>query len=71
VEIGESWFKASPGKKVSETLSQRTHQAWWHILTVPATQEEAGEGRSQSEATLGKSTRACLKNKLKQKGVRV
>jgi hypothetical protein len=26
---GESWFKVKPGKKVSETLFQRTSKVWW------------------------------------------
>jgi hypothetical protein len=35
-EIVGSQFKASQGKKVSETLSQRKSQAWWSIPRIPA-----------------------------------
>jgi hypothetical protein len=41
-------------------------QVQWYMPVIPATQE-TGVGGSQSEASLGKSIRLFLKNKLKAK----
>jgi hypothetical protein len=43
VEMGGLWFKASLDK-VSETLSQKTSQAWWYTSVIPAIWEVKLEG---------------------------
>jgi hypothetical protein len=61
------WFEASPGRKVSETLSQEQVSEVVHVYDPWDLGEE---GRSGSEASLDKSRRPYLKktkNKQKKK----
>jgi hypothetical protein len=51
----------------TETLNPKTSQTWWCMLVIPATQE-AEVGELWSKDGPGESVRACLENKLKQKG---
>jgi hypothetical protein len=39
VETRGSQFKASPGKKIGNTLSQKPSCAWWYTTVTPATFE--------------------------------
>jgi hypothetical protein len=33
--LGGSWFEASRGKKLAETLFQQISLAWWYVLIIP------------------------------------
>jgi hypothetical protein len=72
-EIGESQFKATPGQKKKKKLGtlyfNKQTRCDIHIC-IPATRESEIVD-SGSKASLGKSVRPYLKNKLQQKGLRV
>lgn len=54
--MGKSKFKASPGKKLFETLPQSTSWVWQNKPVVPATQEAEVQGL-QSRLAWAKTTR--------------
>jgi hypothetical protein len=68
----EDGYTQEPRSKVENAQPSRTVRelsyGWWYILVILATQE-VKVGGSGSEASLGKSVKPYLKNKLKAKGL--
>jgi hypothetical protein len=38
------WFKTSSGKKLVRLYPKKMSQEWWHMLEIPASQEEEISG---------------------------
>jgi hypothetical protein len=47
------------------TVNKKKKWVWWYVLVISATQK-AEVGGSWSNVSLGKSTRPCVKKKLKR-----